>query len=116
MQGINKVILLGNLGKDPELRTINGDTSVVSFPLATTNSYKDKNNERQDVTEWHNIVAWRGMADHMAKILKKGDRIYLEGTIKTRSWESKEGEKRYMTEIVVETFLKINSNANNEQH
>lgn len=107
MQGINKAILLGNLGKDPEVRTIDGGVKVASFPLATTESYKNNEGERIDKTEWHNIVAWRGIAEGMEKMLRKGDRVYIEGHIKTRDWINKEGEKRYTTEISVETFLKL---------
>ena len=114
MQGLNQVFLLGNVGKDPELRKVNDETSVVSFPLATTTSHKDKNGERQDVTEWHNIVAWRGVADNIAKIVKKGDRITINGALKTRSWESKEGDKRYITEVIADSFLKLTS-SNSEQ-
>lgn len=100
MKGINKVILIGNLGKDPEVRSLEGGAKVANFPLATTESYKDRNGNNVDQTEWHNIVLWRGLADIADKYLKKGMAIYLEGKIRTRSWEDKEGHKRYTTEVV----------------
>jgi single-strand DNA-binding protein len=104
MSSVNKVILIGNLGKDPEVRYINETTPVANFTLATTESYKDKNGQRQDITEWHNIVAWRGLAEVAEKYLKKGKQVYIEGRIRTRSWDDKEGNKRYTTEIVADTM------------
>jgi single-strand DNA-binding protein len=100
MAGINKAILIGNLGKDPEIRTIDSGRKVATFSLATTESYKDKNGERVDQTEWHNIVFWGPIADVIEKYLKKGSQIYVEGKIRTRSYEDKEGVKKYITEIV----------------
>lgn len=100
MAGVNKVILVGNLGKDPEIRAIEGGRKVASFSLATTESYKDKKGERVDKTEWHNIVFWGPIADVIEKYLKKGSQIYLEGKITNRSYEDKEGVKKYITEIV----------------
>lgn len=100
MSGVNKVILVGNLGKDPEVRNLENGVTVASFSIATTESYKDKTTgEKKDITEWHNIVLWRGLADIAAKYLHKGDMIYIEGKLRTRSWE-KEGVTRYTTEIV----------------
>lgn len=100
MAGVNKVILIGRLGKDPEIRHLDSGTAVASFSLATTESYRNKEGQRVDQTEWHNIVLWRGLAEIAEKYLKKGNQIYLEGSIRTRSWEDKEGNKRYTTEIV----------------
>jgi single-strand DNA-binding protein len=105
MRGLNKVTLIGNLGKDPELTTLDGNISVVKFPLATTESYKDKTGKQISDTEWHNIVAWRGLADLAVKYLKKGSGIYIEGKIKTRNYEDKEGIKRYVTEIMAEELI-----------
>ena len=99
MAGVNKVILVGNLGKDPETYTFNNGVKKVSFSLATSESYKDKEGNRIDKTEWHNIVVWRGLADVAEKYLNKGNKVYIEGKIKTRSWEDKDGIKRYTTEI-----------------
>ncbi len=108
MAGVNKVILLGNLGKDPEVRHLEGGATVANFPIATSETYKDKTTgEKKEITEWHNIVVWRGLAEVAEKYLKKGSQIYLEGKLKTRSWE-KDGVKRYTTEIVGDNFVMLN--------
>ncbi len=108
MAGVNKVILVGNLGKDPEVRSLDNGAKVASFSIATTESYTDKNtNQRVDQTEWHNIVVWRGLADVSEKYLKKGSQVYIEGKIKSRSYENKEGETRYITEIVANTMTML---------
>jgi single-strand DNA-binding protein len=99
MAGINKVILIGNLGKDPEVFTFENGNKKVSFSLATTESFKNKEGARVDRTEWHNIVLYRGLADIAAQYLKKGQTIYLEGSIRTRSYDNSEGRKVYVTEI-----------------
>ncbi|GIV34892.1 MAG: single-stranded DNA-binding protein [Chitinophagales bacterium] len=118
MRGVNKVILVGNLGKDPDIQYLDNNVSVARFTLATNDSYKDKDGKRIDQTEWHNIVAWRGLAKIAEDYLKKGSRIYLEGKIRTRSWEDKQtGEKKYTTEIVADNFIMLdkkedNSNSN----
>ncbi|MBW8051469.1 MAG: single-stranded DNA-binding protein [Cytophagales bacterium] len=99
MSGVNKAILIGNLGKDPEVRVIENDRKVAKFSMATSESWKDKTTgERVDKTEWHNIVLWRGLADIAEKYLKKGDKVYIEGRIRTRSYE-KDGVTKYFTEI-----------------
>jgi len=107
MNGLNKVTLIGNLGKDPEVKTIDEKLIVAKFGLATTESYKDEKGEKQQVTEWHNIVLWNKQAEMVGKYLKKGSKIYLEGKLKTRSYQNKEGEKRYVTEIIAEHFLML---------
>ena len=107
MAGINKAILVGNLGKDPEVRAIEGGRKVANFSLATTESYKDKNGERVDNTEWHNIVFWGPIVDVIEKYLKKGSQIYVEGKIRTRSYDDKEGVKKYTTEIVGQTLTML---------
>lgn len=108
MRGVNKVILVGNLGKDPEVQYLDNNVSVARFSLATNDSYKDKDGNRVDQTEWHNIVAWRGLAKVAEDFLKKGSRIYLEGKIRTRSWDDKQTqEKRYATEIVADNFIML---------
>ncbi len=100
MAGVNKVILVGNLGKDPEVRHLENGTPVCSFSLATSETYKDRNTgERKTNTEWHNIVLWRGLAEVAEKYLHKGDQVYIEGKLVTRSWE-KDNITRYTTEIV----------------
>ncbi|MBN1577323.1 MAG: single-stranded DNA-binding protein [Chitinispirillaceae bacterium] len=100
MIGVNKVILIGNLGKDPELRYTPGGQPVASFSLATTERWNDRNGQRQDRTEWHNIVAWGKLGELVNQYLKKGRSAYIEGRITTRSWDDKDGNKRYKTEIV----------------
>lgn len=101
---VNKVILIGNLGKDPEIRYISDNVPVANFSIATSESYKDKNGEWQENTEWHNIVAWRNLAERAEKYLKKGKQVYVEGKIRTRAWDDKDGNKRYTTEIVADTL------------
>jgi single-strand DNA-binding protein len=96
---INKVILLGNVGKDPEIRYLDNNATVARFSLATSESYKNKSGEKVTNTEWHNIVVWRGLADIAEKYVRKGSQIYLEGKIRNRSWDDKDGNKRYTTEI-----------------
>lgn len=113
MAGVNKVILVGNLGKDPEVRHLEGGAAVANFTLATSESYKDKSGARQEQTEWHNIVVWRGLAEVAEKYLKKGMTIYIEGKLRTRSWDDKEGHKRYSTEIVGDTFTILSKKENN---
>jgi len=103
MSGINKVILVGHLGKDPEARQLEGGVSVVSFPLATSETF-NKDGRKVEQTEWHNIVMWRGLADVAAKFLHKGKLVYIEGKLRTRSFEDKEGIKKYTTEVVAENF------------
>ncbi len=103
MSGVNKVILVGHLGKDPEIRYLEGNVSVASFPLATSETFS-KDGRRVEQTEWHNIVLWRGLADVAVKYLSKGKLVYIEGKLRTRSYEDKEGVRRYTTEIVAESF------------
>ena len=103
MSGINKVILVGHLGKDPEIRYLEGGVSVTSFPLATSETY-NKDGKKVEQTEWHNIVLWRSLADVAAKYLQKGKLVYIEGKLRTRYFEDKEGIKKYTTEVVAENF------------
>lgn len=105
---VNKVILIGNLGKDPEVKYFEEGKGFAKFPLATTESYRDKAGERVDQTEWHNITVWRpGLVDLVEKYLKKGNKVYIEGRLRTRSWEDDSNQTKYITEIVVDnmTFL-----------
>lgn len=103
MSGINKVILVGHLGKDPEVRYLDGGVTVASFPLATSETY-NKDGRKVEQTEWHNIVMWRGLADVASKYLQKGKLVYIEGKLRTRHFEDKAGNKKYTTEIVAENF------------
>lgn len=114
MSGVNKVILVGRLGKDPESRTLENGAMVCSFSMATSESWKDKvTGEKKEITEWSNIVMWRGLAEIATKYLHKGDMVYIEGKLRTRSWE-KDGVKRYTTEIIADqmTMLSTQRNAN----
>ncbi|PKP46019.1 MAG: single-stranded DNA-binding protein [Bacteroidetes bacterium HGW-Bacteroidetes-12] len=106
MAGINKVILVGNLGKDPEVRYLEGGTAVANFSLATSENYTDKNtSERKTITEWHNVVFWRkGLPEFAEKYLKKGNQVYIEGKLRTRKWQDKDGVDRYTTEVIGETL------------
>lgn len=100
MSGVNKVILVGRLGKDPEVRHLENGATVANFSMATSETYKDRQTgERREQTEWHNVVLWRGLAEVAEKYVKKGDMIYVEGKLRTRSWE-KDGVTRYTTEVV----------------
>ncbi len=106
MSGINKVILIGHLGKDPELRSLDGGVSVTSFPLATSETF-NKDGQKVEQTEWHNIVMWRGLAELATKFLQKGKLVYIEGKLRTRSFEDKGGIKKYTTEVVAENFTML---------
>lgn len=106
MSGINKVILVGHLGKDPEVRHLEGGVTVASFPLATSETY-NKDGKRVEQTEWHNIVLWRGLAEVASKYLQKGKLVYIEGKLRTRSFEDKEKVKKYVTEVVAENFTML---------
>lgn len=107
MAGINKVILLGNLGRDPEIRSLENGAMVAKFPLATSETYKNRNGERVETTEWHNVVMWRGLAEIAEKYLRKGSRVYIEGKIRTRSYDDKDGNKKYITEIEADNMLML---------
>lgn len=109
MSGVNKVILIGRLGKDPEVRTLENGAMVANFTMATTEVYRDRvSGERKETTEWHNIVLWRQLAETASKYLHKGDQCYIEGKLRTRSWE-KEGVTRYTTEIVGDSLTLLGS-------
>lgn len=114
MSGINKVILVGHLGKDPEVRHLDGGVTVASFPLATSETY-NKDGKRVEQTEWHNIVLWRGLAEVASKYLQKGKLVYIEGKLRTRSFEDKEKVKKYVTEIVAENFTMLGRKSDFEQ-
>lgn len=115
MSGVNKVILVGRLGKDPEVRHLESGAVVANFPMATSETYKDKNGNRQEQTEWHNIVLWRGLAEVAEKYLIKGKLVYIEGKLKTRNWQDKEGNTRYITDVVGDKMTMLGSKADNPQ-
>jgi single-strand DNA-binding protein len=104
-EGFNRVVLLGNLGADPELRMTGGGTAVLKLRLATSESYLDRNKQRQERTEWHRVVVWSRRAEALAKILAKGDRLLVEGSLRTSSYDDKDGNKRYTTEIVAQNVV-----------
>lgn len=100
MAGVNKVILLGNLGKDPEIRKLENGRAVVNFSLATSETYKNRTGEKVTTTEWHNVVLWSPLAEIAEKYLRKGNQVYIEGKITNRSYDDKDGNKKYITEVV----------------
>ena len=105
MAGINKVILVGNLGRDPEMRYTQNGVAVCSFSLATSETYRDRTSgEKVTQTEWHNIILWRGLAETAEKYLRKGSSVYIDGKIRTRKWEDQHGQTRYTTEIIADTM------------
>ena len=104
MPSVNKVILMGNLGRDPDVRFMPNGDAVCNFSIATTDSWKDKAGERQEKTEWHNIVMYRRLAEIAGEYLKKGRPVYLEGRLQTRKWQTKEGQDRYTTEVIADSM------------
>lgn len=116
MAGVNKVIIVGNLGKDPELRHTPQGNAVANFPIATSESWNDKDGSKQERTEWHRIVVWGKLAELCSKYLSKGRKAYVEGRLQTRAWDDKDGQKRYTTEIVATTVQFLDSaNADRSQ-
>ncbi len=107
MRGVNKAYLIGNLGKDPDVQYLDGNIGVAKFSLATTETYKDKSGKLISQTEWHTVVLWRGLADLAQKYLHKGSLVFIEGRLKTRSWEDKEGNKKFATEIIGENMIML---------
>ena len=109
MRGVNKVILMGNLGKDPDIQFLEGNIAVAKFTLATTEPFKDKEGKIVSRAEWHNIVLWRGLAELAQKYLKKGSKVYLEGRLRTRYWEDKDHSRKYQTEIVGDHLILLDN-------
>ena len=112
---LNKAMLIGNVGRDPEVRYLEGNNGakVATFTLATTERYRDRNGETRENTEWHNIVAWRNTADVVEKYVRKGTQVYIEGRIRTRSWDDQTGNKRYTTEIIADTLQLLGKKSDN---
>lgn len=111
MRGVNRVMLIGNLGKDPDMQFLEGNIAVAKFSLATTETYKDRSGKLISQTEWHTVVLWRGLAELAQKYLHKGSLVYIEGRLKTRSWEDKEGNKKFATEIVGDNLIMLDKRA-----
>lgn len=107
MSGVNKVILLGRLGADPEVRYTSGGTAVAKFNLATSETYKDKDGSRQEKTEWHRVVAFGKLGEICGEYLSKGKQVYVEGKLQTRSWEDKDGNKKYTTEVNINNMVML---------
>ena len=114
MSGVNKVILIGNLGKDPEVRYLDNGVAVANLSLATTENYKNKEGERVSQTEWHDIVLWRGLAEVAEKYLKKGSSVYVEGKLRTNKWVDKEENTRYKTEVLADKLTMLGRSNNQE--
>lgn len=115
MSGVNKVIVLGNLGKDPELKELPGGNKVAKFPVATSESWIGKDGQRQERTEWHNMVVWGKLADTCAQYLARGKQAYFEGRLQTRSWEDDQGQKKYITEVVVQSMIMVSAKDKGDQ-
>lgn len=117
MSGVNKVMILGNLGADPEVKQITGGNTVCKMTVATSEDYTDKNGQRQSNTEWHNVVVWGKLAELCGQYLSKGSQIFLEGRLQTRSWEDQQGQKKYTTEVIANkvTFIKTKGQGAQEE-
>lgn len=111
MRGVNRVMLIGNLGKDPDTQHLEGHIAVAKFPLATTETFKDRSGKLISQTEWHTVVLWRGLAELAQKYLHKGSLVYIEGRLRTRSWEDKEGNKKFATEVVGDNLIMLDKRA-----
>lgn len=107
MKGVNRVMLIGNLGKDPDVQVLEGNITVVRFPLATTETFRDKNGASSSQTDWHTVVLWRGLAELARKYLHKGSLIFVEGRLRTRSWEDKDNVRRFTTEVIGDNFVML---------
>jgi single-strand DNA-binding protein len=114
MRGVNKVILIGNLGKDPDLQFLEGNIGVAKFPLATTETFKDRTGKLVSQTEWHTVVLWRGLAELAQKYLHKGSLVYIEGRLKTRSWDDKDGNHKFATEVVGDNLIMLDKRTDSQ--
>ncbi len=113
MRGVNRVMLIGNLGKDPDVQFLEGNIGVAKFPLATTETFKDRSGRLISQTEWHTVVLWRGLAELAQKYLHKGSLVYIEGRLRTRSWEDKEANRKFATEVVGDNLIMLDKRADN---
>ena len=116
MRGVNRVMLIGNLGKDPDVQYLEGNIAVAKFSLATTETFKDRAGKLISQTEWHTVVLWRGLAELAQKYLHKGSLVYIEGRLRTRSWEDKEGNKKFATEVVGDNLIMLDKRTDGPAH
>ncbi|WEK37265.1 MAG: single-stranded DNA-binding protein [Candidatus Pseudobacter hemicellulosilyticus] len=116
MRGVNRVMLIGNLGRDPDVQHLEGNIAVAKFPLATTETFKDRAGKLISQTEWHTVVLWRGLAELAQKYLHKGSLVYIEGRLRTRSWEDKEGNKKFATEVVGDNLIMLDKRSDSSNH
>ncbi len=116
MRGVNRVMLIGNLGRDPDIQMLEGDIAVAKFPLATTETFKDKSGKLVSQTEWHTVVLWRGLAELAEKYLHKGSLVFIEGRLRTRNWEDKDKNKRFSTEIVGDNLVMLDKRKENGEY
>jgi single-strand DNA-binding protein len=115
MRGVNRVMLIGNLGKDPDVQYLEGNIGVAKFSLATTETFKDRTGKLVSQTEWHTVVLWRGLAELSQKYLHKGSLVYIEGRLRTRSWEDKDGNKKFATEVVGDNLIMLDKKMDGSQ-
>lgn len=116
MRGVNRVMLIGNLGKDPDVQFLEGNIAVAKFPLATTETFKDRSGKLVSQTEWHTVVLWRGLAELAQKYLHKGSLVYIEGRLRTRSWEDKEANRKFATEVVGDNLIMLDKRTEGANH
>ena len=116
MRGVNRVMLIGNLGKDPDVQFLEGNIAVAKFPLATTETFKDRSGKLVSQTEWHTVVLWRGLAELAQKYLHKGSLVYIEGRLRTRSWEDKENNRKFATEVVGDNLIMLDKRTDGGHH
>ena len=116
MRGVNRVMLIGNLGKDPDVQVLEGNIAVAKFPLATTETFKDRGGKLVSQTEWHTVVLWRGLAELAQKYLHKGSLVYIEGRLRTRNWDDKEGHSKFATEVVGDNLIMLDKRTDGTTH
>ncbi|HKC35860.1 MAG TPA: single-stranded DNA-binding protein [Chitinophagaceae bacterium] len=116
MRGVNRVMLIGNLGKDPDVQVLEGNIAVAKFPLATTETFKDRGGKLVSQTEWHTVVLWRGLAELAQKYLHKGSLVYIEGRLRTRNWDDKEGHRKFATEVVGDNLIMLDKRTDGGAH
>ena len=113
---LNKAMIIGNVGKDPEVKHLDKGLAVVTLPIATTERFKDKNGELREQTEWHNVVFWRSLAEFVERHVRKGSQVFVEGRLRTRSWEDQNGQKKYATEIVADVIRLLGKKSDNDSN